>query len=317
MATLTHDRESAAAWLRESRQEAPSLPIEKAPQLNASLERFAESIGDTLLPICSEGATGAAERIATTTTFELFGAYTGHLAAVLRSSALGSRAVMIFDEKIVDALLDAIFGVDPAVQAAMQAEAAPPRPRTDLETEIVAGFARTLTAGVCDAFAPVASFDLGVESVHPIADVNLLGPREMAAIMAQYTIKTRGGPFRLVVALPQPLTEPLAEMFSRGPDPNAAKVDPQWTKRMERGVGKAKLTLTAILDEFQMTLGDVSSLTVGSTVPLNNGGEGPIRIECVERGVFLCRLGERGERYALEIEDIIATNPDDEYYVAP
>ena len=52
-------------------------------------------------------------------------------------------------------------------------------------------------------------------------------------------------------------------------------------------------------------------------LPLSNAGEGHVRIECVERGVFLCRLDESSERYALEIEDIIATDPDDEYYVAP
>ena len=95
-------------------------------------------------------------------------------------------------------------------------------------------------------------------------------------------------------------------MFARGPDPNAAKIDPQWTRQMEQGVTRAKLDLTAILDEFEMSLGDVAGFAVGVTLPLSNGGDGHVRIECAERGVFLCRLGERGDRYALEIEDIIA-----------
>ncbi len=106
--------------------------------------------------------------------------------------------------------------------------------------------------------------------------------------------------------LPQTLTTPLGDMFARGPDPNAAKIDPQWTRQMEQGVTRAKLTLTAILDEFEMSLGQVAELRVGSTMSLSSGGDGHVRIECAERGVFLCRLGERGDRYALEIEDIIA-----------
>ena len=131
---------------------------------------------------------------------------------------------------------------------------------------------------------------------------------------AQYTVKTiAGGVPAARRAAADALTTPLAEMFARGPDPGATKLDPNWTRKMEQGVTQRQLTLTAILDEFEMSLGDVAGLRVGAMLPLRNVGEGHVRIECVERGVFLCRLGEHGERYALEIEDIIANNPDDEY----
>ncbi len=310
MATLSHEREPAAAWLREGRAETPSMPIEKSPQLNASLARFADAVGEALEPICGEGASGIAERITTTTTFELFGAYRGYPAATLRSAALEARGAMIFDEAIVGVLLDSIFGVDTASEGAPESAAGAPRDHTDLETQIVVGLAKALAACLTDAFAPVASFDLAVEGVHTVHDVNLLGPREMPAILAEYAIKTRSGAVRLAFVLPQSMATPLAEMFARGPDPDAATVDPQWQRRMEQGVAKAKLTLTAVLDEFQMTLGDVSRLRIGGILPLDNGGDGRVRIECVERGVFLCRLGESNGRYALEIEDIIANNLD-------
>ena len=75
---------------------------------------------------------------------------------------------------------------------------------------------------------------------------------------------------------------------------------------MEKRVTESSLTLTAILDEFQMSLADVSSLQVGHILPLTEGEQGRVRIESGERGVFVCSLGERGGRYALEIEDIIA-----------
>ncbi len=75
---------------------------------------------------------------------------------------------------------------------------------------------------------------------------------------------------------------------------------------MERRVTESSLTLTAILDEFQMSLADVSSLRLGHILPLSDGGQGQVRIECGERGVFICSLGERNGRYALEVEDVIA-----------
>jgi len=317
MATQTREREPAAAWMPEGRSDAVGMAIEKAPQLNTSLDRFGESIGDLVLEICGEGASGVGERLESTTTFELFGAYQGYPAVTMRSAALQSRAALLFEDKAVETLLYAMLGVDPGLEDQSESPDDPPREASELELQIALGFSRALAAGIVDAFAPVASFDLQVETIHPIADVNVLGPRETPAIMAPFTIKTRAGAFRVTLVLPQTMTTPLAEQFARGPDPAVVAVDPLWARGMEDGVARAKLTLSAVLDDFEMSLGDVAGLRVGSVLPLMHGGDGHVRIECVERGVFLCRLGESNKRYALEIEDIIANNPDDEYYVAP
>jgi flagellar motor switch protein FliM len=313
MSALAHEKDAGSSWLKDARPE-PSLPIEKMPQLNASLERFCEGAGELLGDICGAGVAGKTDRISTTTTYELLGAYHTYPAALLRSQALEAKGLMIFDAKIAEILLAAIFGVEAGANSGFSEAGAPPRTRTQLESQLVAGLAKIFSTSLQDAFSPVASFDLVFESLSDIVDLTLLGPREMPAIMAQYMIKTRGGEFRLIVVLPQTLTTPLGDMFARGPDPNAARLDPQWTRKMEQGVVRAKLALTAILDQFELSLGDVAGLRVGSTLPLSNLNDGHVRIECAERGVFLCRLGERGDRYALEIEDIIANSPDDDDY---
>ena len=85
---------------------------------------------------------------------------------------------------------------------------------------------------------------------------------------------------------------------------------------MEQRVAEANLTLTAILDEFNSTLGEVSGFSLGQVLPLNDDGQGQVRIECVERGVFVCKLGERNHRYALEVEDIIAMPAETAYPAA-
>ena len=79
---------NSAAWLREGRTDGAALAIEKAPQFTASLARFAEGVGAALEDICGPGAGAALERVAGTTTFELFGASQGYLAATMRSETL-------------------------------------------------------------------------------------------------------------------------------------------------------------------------------------------------------------------------------------
>ena len=108
----------SAAWLRESRTDSAALAIEKAPQFTASLARFAESVGAALEEICGPGAGAALERVAGTTTFDLFEATQGFLAAVMRSETLDLRVVMVFDPSAAEILLNAIFGEDPGADAA-------------------------------------------------------------------------------------------------------------------------------------------------------------------------------------------------------
>ena len=44
MSALTHERDAGASWLKEASHAPHALPIEKMPQLNASLERFSEEV---------------------------------------------------------------------------------------------------------------------------------------------------------------------------------------------------------------------------------------------------------------------------------
>ena len=150
----------------------------------------------------------------------------GNPAAVLRSAALDARALTAFDERIVDIIINAIFGVDPSLDNVYApgepAPEAEPRERTDLESRLVGEFTKALATALQDAFAPVASFDLAFESLDKISDLNRLGPSDMPTCRPNARSR-RARAFRLLVVLPQMLSTPLADMFARGPDPGAAK----------------------------------------------------------------------------------------------
>jgi flagellar motor switch protein FliM len=301
MASPTQD--SPAPWLREGRDETAGPPIEKAPQLTSSLHRFADGAAQALAALFGGAFAGMFEATGATTTFELLAEQAGHGAALLHSSSLDARLAMILDTRAVDAIVATMFGADPAVDALATPTA---RPRTELESRLLGEVAKSLAEALRAAFAPVATFDLEFESLNTIEDSGLFGAKDMQALTARYAIKTPGGSFWMMLALPQSLTTPLARLFARGPAAGGARLDPKWTERMESGVKRARMTLIAILDEFELTLGEIAGWRVGELLALTGEGEGRVRMECGERGVFICELGERGDRYALEVEDIIA-----------
>ncbi len=300
MARTGGDRGS---WLRESRQVNPTHPIEKTPQFRASMTRFTERAGERLGAAFGALFSGAAEPTRNANAFAALAEHLGQPSVALHSGSLDARMAMLFEGGVVPLLIAAMFGFEAANDTGAPE---PPQTPTPLEMRMIGEVGEALAAAFCDAFAPVADFDLAVEICEALEDDTLLGPKDAPSLLAPVTIKAPSGAFGVTLLIPHPFLTALAAAFARGPAPGAAKLDPVWSSRMERRVTESSLTLTAILDEFQMSLADVSGLRVGHVLPLADGGQGRVRIESGERGVFICSLGERAGRYALEVEDIIA-----------
>ena len=304
MTVAVKDRDPSAIWQRDAKSDAPALQIEKFPQFNATLEQFGDTIGDMLAPMCGPGVTGSIEAMEPTTTFGFLDAHVGEPAALMMSARLEARALMVVDPGAVEVLIGAMFNVNPSLDSDA-ARTIAPRDRTNLETRLLGEYSKKLITCLDAAFRTTAPIDLTFDTFSNIAGGSLLGRNDQPAISVRYAIKTNAGIFGLLVVLPRNFTSALAALYAKGPDPSTIKPDPQWSEGIERGVSQTLLHLSAILDEFTLTLGDVAHLEVGQVLPLSGAGEGRIRIECAERGVFVCMLGERNERYALEVEDIL------------
>ena len=300
---MTRTNSDGGKWLREAKQESAEHAIEKTPQFRASMARFAERAGERLSASFGAPFSAATDATRRGKTFAALTEHVGQPAVTLVSATLESRMAILPEIGFVDLLIAAMFGFEIGNDSAPQRT---PRLPTALEMRLIGQVGESLAAAFRDAFAPVADFELGLEAAQTVEDETALGAKDMPALLAPLTVKAPTGAFGVTLLLPHPFLTPLMSAFARGPAPGAAKLDPVWSSRMERRVTEANLTLTAILDEFDMSLADVSALRLGHVLPISDVGQGRVRIECGERGVFVCSLGERGGRYALEVEDIIA-----------
>jgi len=309
MARTGDDR--GGAWLKEGRPQSANHAIEKSPQFRSSLERFAERAAEKLGASFGALFSAASEKGRAHKSFAALSEHRNLPAVLLTSPSLGQQMVMLCEGGLVDLMIAAMFGVEPAND---EEKATPTRKPSALEMRIIRQVGDVLAQSLRAAFAPVGAFDLDVDKVELLEDDTLLGARDYPALIAPLTIKAPGGSFGVALLLPHPFLTALAGAIARGPAPGAADLDPAWSSRMEKRVAESSLTLTAVLDEFEMSLSDVSTLKVGHILPLSEeGGMGRVRIESGERGVFVCTLGERNGRYALEIEDIIAKTVEGAY----
>jgi flagellar motor switch protein FliM len=265
---------------------------------------------EALATLFKAHSSGTIDEIKPTSLFEFIGGCEGRTAAVLHSGQLDTRLLLIFDRGIVDTLVTSVFAGDAASDRAAAAPARPNRTLTNIEAGLVAELAQRLGQALDKGFAQVVSLAVAFERLETLVDVYALGRRDMPAVAAQLTIETPGGRIVLTVLMPQTLLAPIRKSLSFDPESETSTSDPRWTRQMEVGVTKARVGVTAVLDELEMTLGDIADLAVGQVLRLHGAGMGRVRLECGGREMFWCKLGQGEGRYSLEIEEPIELESD-------
>ncbi len=302
MAVEEHDGAATAPWLQTPQPDHPGVSIERMPGLVFALGQFALNVPEALAPLCKAHSLGTIDEIKPTNLFELLRDCEDLSAAVLRSVQLDARLLLIFDARIVDTLVNMVFGGEAAANREAAGQARPNRPLTGIETSLLAELAWSLGKALDKGFAEIANLELIFERLQTLVNVYALGRRDMRAIATRLTIDTPAGPTTLIVLLPQTLLLPIRKNLSFDPGSELSTSDPGWTRQMQVGVTKARIAVTAVLDELEMTLGDIADLAVGRVLALHGAGMGRVRLQCAGREMFWCKLGRGKGRYSLEIE---------------
>jgi flagellar motor switch protein FliM len=288
---------ASAPWLQGAQPDAAIQAFERLPGLAFAFEQFALNIPAAAGSLLKLDVPPKLDVIRPENVFAALGECEGQLAAALHSGALDAKLLLIFDPRIAESLIAAVFG-DESVSTGER----PPRAPTTIELHLVGELARRLAGALEAAFESFVALELRLDRLERLADVHALGRRDGPAIEARLTVHTRVGPLELVVLAPQAPLVPLRKQLAAEPGAESSAGDPRWARQLEQGVTRARVPVTAVLDELPMSLGDISALTVGQVLTLHGSGMGRVRLECEGREMFWCKLGQGDGRYSLEIE---------------
>ena len=202
------------------------------------------------------------------------------------------------DAACMDAALEAVFGSDGSERSS-HAERVP--------TRIEMHLARTIFEQVADALRlavfgdGAAALELkGVETAAKPPATAKGGEPRMLAEFGLSALERQG---RMFIILP--------ESALRGSNRTSAKAiaaaptiaDPRWSKRIEHEVQRTQVTLQAVLDERELTLGEVAELRVGQVLPLKATPRSNVKVVCNDQTLFWCELGQSEGMYTLRIKD--------------
>jgi flagellar motor switch protein FliM len=275
--------------------------VERLPMLRVGLEKVAQACAEDLRGLGSVPMKLVLQGVEGGTAGELLAGERGSNAvAFLDAPGWATRLVVCAPRATMFAIVESLLGSDGA-----QPAQAVDRPLSKIEIGIAGVFFASIAKGFAAAFVPIAPsvFNLAAAADQP--DFERLARTE-PMVAVKYRLQALEVPVgELLVAIPRVALEALQKPLSRVPTKDAARPDPGWTKQIEKEVNRARVTLTAILDERPGTLGEITQFRIGDIIELKANPQSRLRIECNGERVMWCDLGKSNGVYTLRFDAFV------------
>jgi flagellar motor switch protein FliM len=293
-------RKSSDALLDQS-----GFAIERLPMLAIVFEQVATGLIEGMRTLSRAPIKFSVERLAAGELFEILAASKGSVGAVLHSSELDCRSLVIFDQAFVLSLVHLLLGGDGA-DAQEQAS----RPFTKIEMNLVQKISELTARSLQSALTGLVEASFKVERQETLVDAGILGRRDAPVVIANILLQASGLRGEMAIVIPQTALQPIRQKLAREISSESVAGDPRWTRQMQAGVSFTEMTVKGILEEIPMTLGEIAAIEVGHVLKLRGSGMGRVRLECGEHDLFWCKLNQADGRYTLEIEEPIVEERD-------
>ena len=135
---------------------------------------------------------------------------------------------------------------------------------------------RTLQAG----FSVIEETHFKFERLESRMDFAVIAPRNNFAVITKINLRMLGRSGELFVVIPQTALNPIRQSLSRDLSNDVSAPDPRWSKHIHTEVGRAEVTVQAIIEEDGFTLGDIADLKVGNILQLKATPNSRVKLEC-------------------------------------
>jgi flagellar motor switch protein FliM len=109
----------------------------------------------------------------------------------------------------------------------------------------------------------------------------------------------------MFVVVPQAALTPFRQALSRIVSREPANPDPAWVKQISDEVQRTAVTIHAVLESTDYTLGDIADLAVGQVLKLKATPRSRVKVESSEQPLFWAYLGQNEGMHTLCIDEPI------------
>jgi len=190
--------------------------------------------------------------------------------------------------------------------AAMRIEG---RPYTTIERSLVERMIHVMLTDLSAAFEPLSPVTFRFDRLETNPRFATISRPSNAAIVTRLRIdmEDRGG--RLELLLPYATLEPVRELLLQMFMGEKFGRDSIWETHLAEELWMTEVDLEAVIDQQISTLQKVFELKEGSQMMLNATPDSPVMLSCGNVPLYIGRMGRKGGRIAVRIEDRIDRAP--------
>ena len=274
--------------------------VDRMPMFKAKLATVGPTLFEQMKPIMSAPPRISLLDCRSITAEESFGLHRGSSAiGVFDTSGWSGLCYMTCDMSAAFIALEMLMGAS-TKEAPFKAD----RPLTNIERRVAAVFFKTVLGAISNAFMIVAETSFELVKTWPEPDWDEIKPRSVMNV-ARFLVETdvRKGEIHFLV--PDESLASVREAMSANPRREEENYDETWEQRIKAEFNRSKVSLTAVLDEREGTLGEIARLRVGDVLELNATTDSLVTVETNGERLMYCTLGKSGATYMLRVEDFV------------
>jgi flagellar motor switch protein FliM len=287
--------------------DAAGIQLDRLPMLPVIFDRVANQCTELMRAVAASPCYFSMMGVEQGRMGELLEPYEANaVCAILEVPEWDSEVVLGFDRDFIFTIIEVMFGGDGNEQPEEDG-----RVFSNIELKVCAKLAEMIAATLTQAFALTTKATFTVARLETRMHFAVIGRRSAQAATAKFLVQAinRGG--EMFCILPYAGLQMVRRALGSPVSAEVGTRDPDWVRQMKAGVTRADVKLKAILEEREITLGEISALVKGQVIPLSASPKTPIKLEANEQPLFWCQLGQADGVYKLRIDDVF--DPEQEF----
>lgn len=276
------------------------VSYERLPMLDIVFDRMVRMMSTSLRNFTSDNIEVSLDNI----TSVRFGDYLNSIPlpamlGVFRAEEWDNYGLMTVDSSLIYSIVDVLLGGRRGT-AAMRIEG---RPYTTIEQTLVERMISVVLKDMCGAFEPLSpvNFTFDRLETNPRFATIARPPNAAVLIKLRVDMEDRGG--RLEVLFPYATLEPVRELLLQRFMGEKFGRDTIWETHLATELWRADVDLSAIMDEVNMSLGDVMNFEVGQTILFNKTPKDEVVLKCGEVPMVSGSIGRSGQHVAVMVRN--------------
>ena len=276
------------------------VSYERLPMLEVVFDRLVRMMSTSLRNFTSDNVEVSLDSI----TSARFGDYLNSIPlpamlCVFKAEEWDNFGLMTVDSSLIYSVVDVLLGGRRGT-AAMRIEG---RPYTTIERSLVERMLHVVLADLSAAFDPLSPVTFRFDRLETNPRFATIARPGNAAIVAKLRVdmEDRGG--RVELLLPYATLEPVRELLLQMFMGEKFGRDSIWESHLTAELWQTEVEIKAVLDEVELTLGEVMNWKEGSRLELNCTPTSKVELRCGDVKMFRGNMGRKSANIAVRVAD--------------